>query len=214
MGIGRVVVAMWLTCSLLSSDAEGQERWSAAPELTRIEATVALVSPVSSLPGVALMSPPAPGDSSIRARLKACLLSGDLNCVIAQWMALKGTEKLPEWLTLFQRAFDAGKRQAGQCVGVAKAIHEGLTRLGQRPVFYRVSLVGEHRKILGFDEFVNGAFVKSHQVATNGLHVAVRFQGKIIDAYTGLAGLPEEEYLRRLVPYPGMKIAVEVVDSL
>lgn len=77
-----------------------------------------------------------------------------------------------------------------------------------------MTLVGEHRPILGFDEIVKGVLVKSHQVATNGLHVAVRLQGKIIDAYTGLAGLPEEEYLQRLVPYPGMKIAVEVVDSL
>ena len=30
-------------------------------------------------------------------------------------------------------------------------------------------------------------------------------------AYTGLAGLPEEEYLRRLVPYPGMMVMTEVV---
>jgi hypothetical protein len=119
------------------------------------------------LPGVAGGQPPIPGESSIRAKLKACLLLGDLNCVAVQWVALKGTEKLPEWLTLFQRSFDAGKRQAGQCIGVAKAIHEGLTRLGQRPEFYRVTLVGEHRKILGFDEVVNGVFVKSHQVATN-----------------------------------------------
>lgn len=36
----------------------------------------------------------------------------------------------------------------------------------------------------------------------------------VIDAYTGPAGLPEEEYLRRLVPYPGMTILTEVVESL
>ncbi|HYO53199.1 hypothetical protein [Archangium sp.] len=61
---------------------------------------------------------------------------------------------------------------------------------------------------------MNGVFVKNYQVATNGYHVAVRLNGKIIDAYTGLTGLPEEEYLRRLVPYPGMKILTEVVESL
>ncbi|MFY1830927.1 hypothetical protein ACN47A_33765 [Myxococcus fulvus] len=159
-------------------------------------------------------SPPILGDSSIQARLKACLLLGDVQCVVAQWMLLKNTDKVPEWLSHFQRAFDASNRQAGACSKVAQAIHEGLRRLGHRPEFFRVTLVGEQRKILGFDEVVNGVLVKSHQVATNGLHVAVRLQGRIIDAYTGLAGLPEEEYVKRLIPYPGMKLVMETVESL
>ncbi|MBZ4419722.1 hypothetical protein [Myxococcus sp. RHSTA-1-4] len=209
----HVMVAVWLAWALVPAEAGGQAHPAVGFEQHE-ESLVAWSAPTATLNATVLKSPPAPGDDSVRARLKACLLSGDLNCVVTQWMALKGLENVPEWLSRFQRAFDAGKRQAGQCVEVAKAIHEGLSRLGQRSEFYRVTLVGEHRKILGFDEIVNGVLVKSHQVATNGLHVAVRLQGRIIDAYTGLAGLPEEEYLRRLVPYPGMKILVEVVDSL
>ncbi|WP_144369960.1 hypothetical protein [Myxococcus stipitatus] len=177
-------------------------------------APAARASPPSMVGAAVKSTPPAPGDSSIQARLKACLLLGDVQCVVAQWMLLKGTDKVPEWLSRFQWAFETSNRQAGQCPKVAKAIHEGLTRLGERPEFYRLTLVGEHRKFLGFDEIVKGVLVKSHQVTTNGLHFVVRLQGRIFDAYTGPAGLPEEEYVRRLIPYPGMKLVMETVDSI
>ena len=170
----------------------------------------ALLLPFEAAAGV----PPAPGDDSLQAKLKSCLLAGNISCVVTQWMTLKGTDQVPEWLSQFQTAFEFTNRQAGRCVGVAKDISLGLQKLGQRPQYFRVTVAGEHRKILGFDEIVNGNLVRSHQLSTNGYHVAVRLDGRIIDAYTGLAGLPEEEYIRRLVPYPGMQILTEVVESL
>jgi hypothetical protein len=161
-----------------------------------------------------LNAPPVPGDDSLHAKLKACLLAGDVACVVTQWMALKGTEQAPEWLSQFQRAFELTNRQAGRCVGVAKDIYLGLHKLGQRPQYFRITVTGEHRRNQGFDEIVNGALVRSHQLSTNGYHVAIRLDGRLIDAYTGLAGLPEEDYLQRLVPYPGMQILTEVVERL
>jgi hypothetical protein len=178
---------------------------------------VGLAAPPSSAPPI-LSSitrvTPVPGEDSLNARIKACIVMGDVTCIITQWMAFKGVERVPEWLTLFQKSLEPTNRRAGYCGKVATAIHDGLTRLGQRPNFLRITLSGEHRKILGFDELVNGLLVRSHQITTNGYHVAVRLNGRIIDAYTGLAGLPEEEYLRRLVPYPGMTVMTEVVESL
>lgn len=189
-------------------------RWMVVLVLLACAPLVASGSPAFVVGASVKASPPMPGDSSIEAKLKACLLLGDVQCVIAQWMLLKNAETLPDWLRRLQWAFDVSNRQAGQCVKVAKAVHEGLLKLGERPVFFRVTLEGEQRKMLGFDEIVKGVFVKTHQVATTGLHVAVKLQGRIIDAYTGLAGLPEKEYMKRLIPYPGMELVVETVDSL
>lgn len=130
---------------------------------------------------------PIPGDDSLTARIKACIAMGDVTCILTQWMAVKGVDRVPEWLALFQKSFEPANRQAGACVKVATSIHHGLLRLGQRPNFLRITLAGEQRKILGFDELVNGLLVRSHQIATN---------------------------VQRLVPYPGMTVMVEVVESL
>jgi hypothetical protein len=174
----------------------------------------AQATPPSTVVPFILNAPPIPGDDTLRARIKVCLSTGDMACVVTQWMALKGTDKVPEWLSAFQKAFEPANRQAGNCVKVAKSIHEGLLKLGERPEYLRITLVGEYRKNLGFDEIANGVFIKNYQVATNGYHVAVRLNGKIIDAYAGLAGLPEEEYLQRLVPYPGMQMLTEITESI
>lgn len=176
-------------------------------------ATGSAQGPAAHVPPLILSTPPAPGDDSIRARLKACLARGDLACVATQWTLLKGKDKVPEWLADFQRAFQAANREAGKCVHVAQTVHHALRKLGERPEFFRITVTGEYRKLLGFDEIVKGVLVRTHQLATNGFHVAVRLNGRIIDAYTGPAGLPEEEYLQRLTPYLGMKMFTEVVES-
>jgi hypothetical protein len=168
---------------------------------------------VSRLPALVLNVPPAPGEDSIRARLKACLAMGDLACVATQWSLLTGTDKVPKWLADFQHAFQAANQKAGKCTQVAQTVHQALQKLGERPEYLRITVTGEGRKFLGFDEIVNGVLVKTHQVATNGFHLVVRLNGRIIDAYTGRAGLPEEEYFRRLHPYLGMQLFTEVVES-
>jgi hypothetical protein len=68
---------------------------------------------VTSLPALVLGSPPLPGDESIRARLKACLLMGDLNCVVAQYLLLKDIGRVPGWLVAFQNAFAVANQKAG-----------------------------------------------------------------------------------------------------
>jgi hypothetical protein len=42
-----------------------------------------------------LSNPPLPGDESIQARLKARILIGDLNCVVEQYLLLKGIGRVP-----------------------------------------------------------------------------------------------------------------------
>lgn len=167
---------------------------------------------VTSLPALVLGSPPLPGDESIRARLKACLLMGDLNCVVDQYLLLKDIGRVPGWLVAFQNAFAVANRKAGECEKIARTIHEGLTRLGQKPEFLRIRVDGDV-KLLSFDELSNGVLVKNHQLATTGRHLAVKLGDTIIDAYTGLAGLPLTEYMNRLRISSTSQILYEVVQD-
>ncbi len=164
------------------------------------------------LPSLVLSNPPLPGDESIRARLKACILAGDLNCVVDQYLLLEDIGRVPGWLVTFQNAFAVANRKAGECEKVAKSIHEGLTRLGQRPEYLRIRVDGDV-KLLSFDEISNGVLIKNHQLATTGRHLAVKLGDKIIDAYTGLAGLPLPEYMTRLSTSSTSQVLYEVVQT-
>lgn len=164
------------------------------------------------LPLGVLGNPPMPGDDSIRARLKACLLVGDMACVVDQYLALKDIGRVPGWLVSFQNAFAITNRKAGECERVARTVHEGLTRLGQQPEYIRFTVEGRVR-LLSFSDVSNGVVVKTHQVATTGHHVAVKLGDKIIDAYTGLAGLPLKDYMTRLGTSGPSQILHKVVEA-
>ncbi|QRK12501.1 hypothetical protein JQX13_22225 [Archangium violaceum] len=156
---------------------------------------------------------PGPQDDSIRARLKACLLMGDMQCVVTQYMVLKDLGRMPDWLVAFQNAFAVANRRAGECEKVARAIHQGLAEFAQKPVFIRFSVEGKYSQ-LGFDVLEKGVFVKNLQISSNGYHVAVKLGDRVIDAYTGLAGLPLHEYMARLTTRPGSHVIQQVVEGL
>ncbi len=177
------------------------------------KATLLILLVLGLLPASGWASPPTPADSSIRARLKACILKGDLECVVTQYLLLKDIGRAPGWLVSFQNAFASINREAGKCESVAKTLHEGLTRLGQRPEYLRITVQG-HGKLLGFDEVSQGVLLKTHQLSLTGYHVAIRLGDRVIDAYTGFAGLPIPEYMARLSASPGSKIVEEVVQTL
>ncbi|MBM7111985.1 hypothetical protein [Archangium primigenium] len=176
---------------------------------------LALWVSASPLPGVSslvLSSPPSLGDDSIRARLKACLRLGDMSCVVDQYLLLRDIGRVPAWLVSFQNAFTAASRRAGECVSTARLIHEGLRQLGEKPTYLRLTVEGRY-KLLGFDELANGERIRTHQLAVTGRHVAVQWEGRIVDAYTGLVGLPLQEYMNRLVVHPTSRIAYEAVSE-
>ena len=140
------------------------------------------MSPVSRLPAWVLKTPPGPQDSTISARLKACLLQGNMRCVVDEYMLLKDLGRMPGWLVAFQNAFAVTNRRAGECERVARTIQQALLQLEQRPVFIRFTVEGQS-PLLGFDMIENGVLVKSQQVSTLGYHVAVLLGDKVIDAY-------------------------------
>jgi len=173
---------------------------------------VAVAHPLEGLPSLILKAPPLTGDDSISARLKACLRVGDMSCVVEQYLLLKDLGRMPAWLISFQNAFAVASRRAGECANVAKLIHEGLRRLGEKPTYVRFTVEGRY-KLLGFDELSNGQRIRSHQLAVTGRHIAVEVEGRIVDAYTGLMGLPLNDYMNRLVVHPTSRIAYEVVGE-
>ncbi len=167
---------------------------------------------VAHLPTLVLGTPPLPGDESIRARLKACLLMGDMNCVVTQYLLLKDLGRVPDWLVAFQNAFSVANQKAGACEKVARTVHESLLNLGQRPEYLRIKVDGDV-KLLSFDELFNGVLVKNHQLSTTGKHLAVKLGDRIVDAYTGLVGLPLREYMARLSTSSTSQIVYEVVQT-
>jgi hypothetical protein len=168
---------------------------------------------VSHVTALTLSSPPGPQDDSIRGRIKACVLMGDMKCIVDQYLLLKNTGQMPGWLVAFQNAFSVANRRAGECEKVARAIHQGLRKLAQEPVFIRFTVQGDYQR-LGFDVVENGVMVKNLQVSTTGYHVAVKLGDKVIDAYTGLAGLPLREYLSRLSTEPGSRVVQQILEDL
>ncbi|MET0404391.1 MAG: hypothetical protein ABW123_18410 [Cystobacter sp.] len=110
----------------------------------------------------------------------------------------------------FQNVFAPAHRKAGECEWVARIVHEGLLKLGQRPEFIRFRVEGRVQ-LLSFSEVSNGV-VKTHQIATTGNHLAVKLEGRIIDAYTGLAGLPLTEYMQRLGTASPSQVLHKVVE--
>jgi hypothetical protein len=183
------------------------------PTPTRRGVCPALLLLLCLLPlGVLGQPPPVPGDDSIRARLKACILAGDMTCVVDQYLVLQDIGRVPGWLVSFQNAFAITNRKAGECERVARTVHEGLTRLGQRPEYIRFRVEGESG-LLSFSDVSNGVVGKTYQVAITGNHLAVKLGDKIIDAYTGLAGLPLTEYMKRLGTSGISQVLHEVVNT-
>ncbi|WP_158501830.1 hypothetical protein [Vitiosangium sp. GDMCC 1.1324] len=165
------------------------------------------------MPALVSSSSPGPQDDTILGRLKACLLMGDMQCVVTQYMALNDLGRMPGWLVAFQNAFAIANRRAGECERVARAIHQGLLEFAQKPAFIRFSVQGE-TQLLGFDVVENGILVKNLQVSTTGYHVAVKLGDRVIDAYTGLAGLPLHEYMARLTTDGKSQVIQQVVEAL
>lgn len=156
---------------------------------------------------------PVPGDDTLRAKIKACLIAGEMKCMVDNYLLLKDIGRVPAWLVAFQNAFAVANRRAGECERVARRIYEGLQQLGYKAQFIRFNVEGKFEQ-MGFDEFVNGVFIKNHHVTSNRLHIAIYWEDKVIDAYTGLAGLPLNEYLSRLTTRPESQVVYKVVSEL
>jgi hypothetical protein len=132
------------------------------------------------------------------------LARGDMAAAMYYLSALTGAsvsqqQAIINGLTHF---FDEGNQVAGRCGDVARGGFQVLSRLGEsmgsRPYFLKI-ISTEKRLVLGF-ELGNGV---TKQLADNGVHIAVKFAGRVFDAYTGPGGLDEAEYLRRIYTYMG-----------
>jgi len=91
------------------------------------------------------------------------------------------------------------------------SISKAFQQMGGKPEFIRFTSHGSN--YIAF-EMRAGEPRSTVQLSDLSLHVAVRLQNKLYDAFTGPQGLPEDEYMRRLVTEEGMKITSAVLNSL
>ncbi|HYO58941.1 hypothetical protein [Archangium sp.] len=148
---------------------------------------------------------------TFRAQMLEMLARGEVQNAIALYQLETGRQTLPQWLRLFELAFTAENRRPGPCIEVARRVFMAFQQLGGTPSFIRFSSQGSN--YIGF-EMRAGEPRSTVQLSDLSLHVAVRLQNRIYDAFTGPQGLPVDEYMRRLTTEEGMKITSAVLNSL
>ncbi|WP_257461883.1 hypothetical protein [Archangium lipolyticum] len=122
---------------------------------------------------------------TLKMQIFAALAKGDVEAAVAAYMANKGLTDAPRWLQAFQAAFNVANRQMGRCSQVARDIHAALTRFGGSPEYVRVSSTeGEYL-----------SWSSKQIMSDNNVHFAVRCGGRIYDAFTGVSGMLEQEYM-------------------
>jgi|GEM_PF-1429928 len=134
------------------------------------------------------------GADSLRGHTFSLLARGDVTGAIDYWALTTGKDA-PAWLFALKTAFDGTKQAAGACQGVARSIHTAFTQLGRKPEL--VVLTTRNREIVDYIIFKMPEG-RDLNVSRNGYHVLVRMNDRAYDAYTGVAGMPWAEYLRRL----------------
>ncbi|WNG62255.1 hypothetical protein F0U59_51815 [Archangium gephyra] len=148
---------------------------------------------------------------TVRAQMLVMIARGDIQKAIALYQLEMGRQTLPRWLQLLELAFAAENRRPGPCIEVARRIFTAFLKLGGKPELIRFTSPGSN--YIAF-EMRAGEPRSTVQLSDLSLHVAVRLQNKIYDAFTGPQGLPVDEYMRRLVTEEGMKISSAVLNSL
>ncbi len=122
---------------------------------------------------------------SIRVKIFAALAKGDVEGAVSAYMAHKGLTDAPRWLQAFQAAFNVANQQMGRCPQVARDIHAALTRFGGSPEYVRASSTkGPYLSWYG-----------RQIMSDNNTHFAVRYNGRLYDAFTGGSGMLEQEYI-------------------
>lgn len=152
---------------------------------------------------------------SIRLRMLAALVRGDIESAIAMYQLHTGIQEVPKWLQAFQAAFSAANRVAGPCERVAEDVFEGFHKLGANPSYIRFTTLGEGpaANLIGF-ELRAGEPSSTVMITTQRFHYAVQVKDRIYDAFTGSGGLEWAEYVRRLAVHSPVKLTWEKVGHL
>lgn len=159
---------------------------------------------VPALPLYAAGSNPLLPTHSYDAHIRNLLLSGKV--AEALGYAKEHYGRVPAWLRSYAAAFDAAKQAVGQCQDVAKAIHAGMTQMGQKPEYLGIQSTWRYVLYQPPDG-------KEQTITRTGYHVVVKVGDRVFDAYTGPAGMKVTEYLSRLSTRPNHSISTSVVNS-
>lgn len=126
---------------------------------------------------------------SIRVKMLARLVEGDLAGAIALWQLHTGKTNIPKILQDLLVAFQVTSRALNSCTHVARTIHAGFKHFGGKPEYVRIS--SSQGQYLSWQ---NRAIMSD-----NNFHIAVRHGGKIYDAFTGSGGMLDKDYLQSII---------------
>ena len=126
---------------------------------------------------------------SIRFKMLARLVEGDLAGAITLWQLHTGKTSIPKILQDLQVAFQVTSRALNSCTHVARTIHAGFKHFGGTPEYVRIS--SSQGQYLSWQ---NRAIMSD-----NNFHIAVRHGEKIYDAFTGSGGMLEKHYLQSII---------------
>jgi hypothetical protein len=127
---------------------------------------------------------------------------GDIAGAVAYYQLHTGRERIPQALQALQHVFTTARsRSPGQCRAVARTLAEGFKFLGGQPEYLRVSSTGGEML----------SWQGRQLVSDNNFHVVVRHGGRLYDAFTGAAGMLEQQY-RVAMQYLG-ELTLVVVNA-
>jgi hypothetical protein len=161
-----------------------------------------LISPVvaTSITGANPLFP----TNSYDAHIRNLLLAGKISDALSY--AKQHYSRVPAYLQQYAAAFDVVNRSVGKCQEVARAIHNGLSRLGSRPEYVAIRSRWDH-------PVVRMADGKDQTLSHTGYHVVVRVGDTAYDAYTGPVGMKFVDYISRVAVPPGFRIESMVVGT-
>ena len=171
--------------------------------LVGLSGTTSGASPVAEVVATQVLA-----TDSLRAHTFSLLSRGQVTEAIDYWVLSTGKDA-PAWLLAARASFVASKQVAGACQGVARSLHTAFTQLGGKPEFVQLTTQPREKVPYIMFKLMNGQDVN---LSHNGYHVLVRMQGRAYDAYTGAAGMPWAEYLRRLGARS--EITEEVIETV
>jgi hypothetical protein len=125
---------------------------------------------------------------SVRLKIFTAMAKGEMEAVGSAYLTHKGLHDAPQWLRAFQNVFTVANKEMGRCKQVAEVIYTAFKEFGARPEYVKIFSVSNRKEI-----FLS--WQSKIVISNNNYHVAVRYDHKIYDAYTGVRGMLEAEYL-------------------
>jgi hypothetical protein len=137
---------------------------------------------------------------SVRLKIFTAMAKGEMEAVGSAYLTHKGLHDAPQWLRAFQNVYTVANRQMGRCKQVAETIYAAFKEFGAKPEYVKIFSTGKDVEHLSWQSRT--------VMSNNNFHIAVRYGDRVYDAFTGLRGMLEAEYLAAIHAQGTLKVVV------